>query len=1410
MSRKIISLVLSICFLFQQTGLVQAAAVELNLSNYFSRMASTMAVESFRPVHLRYFSYDSLNNSFKVLLDKGDQKGTFPKGTPSEVKLKEETKELLKYFLIGVTLPNDKFWVNLRPDSPSSIIDFNLEETDIGKIMLEADLQLKKDTALFTSPQTPEGKEYWDRLYKKASELYGSENITIPTLTRPWIVPNEIIVRETKDSVYIYKATLKVMLEQDYLKDSTTYSFTDSRAKALNEYSSQLIRELIIPKLTKEVNLAKRYALLRQVYYSLILSRWFKSRFAGKKGLSPQGTAPDFISSIDKNDLTNLTSKNTWDKSTYFNAYKKSFAEGEYNIKEPVYTPSGQTIRSYMSGGMDLTGRAASPMVLNSLRVKGKISDFTNILLKNEGWIGFTGRENFPWFEFMSYIKSGDIQYYPPSEDSPRHSYFIKIPGMYKAIVEVYNPTTALNILRRNKGAASPVEKKPSEVKAKLLSELKRLGLSIELIRQYIKMNNKIKPPAIVNAGDHASSTYYFPDPVDFGGQIIKPRVEIRQYAGKKKVVTIFFDRYIIRIVRAKDDESISFLYNYSSDAFSHERLREALTKIDPEKLAKEIMFVLTGLPDPETASISSLVEAGSPLIKAAERVLVTELSGITYKSIDSIEKAPIEIKEDHSGGQVIRKFRLEYMGYGLDIDLHKPLPGQEGPSHAVLYFEEHNCSFEVTIRADDTKIVHISDPTGVGLEELNIKDVAGQMKACLYHGEAVSSFGELSSAVFMKIQISKITGSVNEFLNSNLYFGTNEEFKSYFYAGRKGLRNLVKSLESLKQSKEKIETAIKSGEGIKANIVRDLLRISARAKSAYDAGAERKSELALLVKISDESMRISKEIASISLQKNETAASPLSEKDVFNVTVRNGLKALLTLTLIHVADEVNKGEKELLNEDELGGYIEYLINDLASYDKKSREYIGASERLFRDLWKGEMLKLLQQDPALCVKAVMLFIREEGITELLDNITKLNHGPASADRLLIDPVIKGFDAEKYLKAAWQTEVTDIKEWPGPGRTIMDVERISRPYLIPVGNKDELLKIVEEPLLEAAGILYDKGIEMYSTSANKRDLEFKPLKNDPNSYAHIAIMADQLSEKNKAMLEDLFSGSIKYKDKNIKMAQAAPIVEKGMDYYQLSLAYILIPVTGKTTIEEIREESVFVAKQFASQVSSAVELSPREFYRLIQDVWQRIINSGGIVFGKNSYYYTARVSEILKKAVASLSIKQRVLVYSYFEVYPQEPLKDRYQGQLCIVRMDQERMKRELWEKGIEGLEIASSPVGGIDFKHQAMSSATTYEAMGSFAGLDFSLPKLSSSVLLSFNLDKEQSDISRAIDNGIIVSGQRIKEFMAASSAKGQLEQRRETVLTWLAKLGILEETTCCTQESSPEYREALVIADSA
>ena len=338
--RKVLSLFLSFILLITQTGFAQVAAVELNLTSHFARLGSSFTQDKFRLPHLRYFSYDNTKNNIQLLLDKGDLKDL------KDLKLEESGKELLKYFLIGVTLPDDNFWVNLRPNSEDNIIPDMLAKTDIGKIFLETDVQLKKDTATFTSPATPQGKLYWDKLYQKAAEIYGTQNVTIPTLTRPWIVPGEIIIREAEgSSAYVYKATLKVMLEQDHLKGSATYNFEDNRAKQLNEYSSQLIRELILPELTKKVNNAKSYASLRQVYYSLILARWFKSRFYGKGGL--------YASYINKSNLQGLTSNESWSKNTYFKQYQSSFKDGEYNLQSTVSTSSGPSIRSYFSGGLE-------------------------------------------------------------------------------------------------------------------------------------------------------------------------------------------------------------------------------------------------------------------------------------------------------------------------------------------------------------------------------------------------------------------------------------------------------------------------------------------------------------------------------------------------------------------------------------------------------------------------------------------------------------------------------------------------------------------------------------------------------------------------------------------------------------------------------------------------------------------------------------------------------------------------------------------------------------------------------------------------------------------------------------------------------------------------------------------------
>jgi len=310
MPRKIVALFLAMVFPLQSAAMANPV------------MAVPAAEGAFCPVLARGISRGPEGIHFS--LDNGDVK----------TRPGEELDRLSGYFKIGLALPNDAFWVNLRPDGGARMIDPDLERTDMGQVLLAADVQLKKDLARLTSPATETGRKYWEKLYAKAETLAGQDAASIPTLSRPWIVPGEVVMVQAKDNsgVHIYKALLKVMLEQDYLQGSPTYNFRNGRSKELNDYAAGLIREIIIPRLNKEINSARRYAALRQVYYSLILAQWYK-RSGGARA--------------DTRDLSGMVSRSPWSKETYFREYQQSFRNGEYDISE---ARDGR-VRRYVSGG---------------------------------------------------------------------------------------------------------------------------------------------------------------------------------------------------------------------------------------------------------------------------------------------------------------------------------------------------------------------------------------------------------------------------------------------------------------------------------------------------------------------------------------------------------------------------------------------------------------------------------------------------------------------------------------------------------------------------------------------------------------------------------------------------------------------------------------------------------------------------------------------------------------------------------------------------------------------------------------------------------------------------------------------------------------------------------------------------
>ncbi len=322
---------------------------------------------AFNPPILRGIKVDS-NNPFRFdfVLDQGDvlSSPNASIGDPDQEQLKQESTKLIKYFLASLTVPEKDLWVNLSPYEKDRIVPESFGQTEMGRDLLAQDYILKQITASLIYPEDEIGKKFWKRIYEEAAKKYGSTNIPVNTFNKVWIVPEKAVVYENAKAgtAYVVESKLKVMLEHDYLakqKHSGVLPLTNG-----NDTSSigvNIVREIVIPELTKEINEGKNFAQLRQVYNSLILATWYKKKI--KDSILAKVYA-------DKNKVTGLSSPNVLigdpgraDVEKIYQQYLKAFQKGAYNyIKEEIDPITQQTIpRKYFSGGF--TAAMITPII---------------------------------------------------------------------------------------------------------------------------------------------------------------------------------------------------------------------------------------------------------------------------------------------------------------------------------------------------------------------------------------------------------------------------------------------------------------------------------------------------------------------------------------------------------------------------------------------------------------------------------------------------------------------------------------------------------------------------------------------------------------------------------------------------------------------------------------------------------------------------------------------------------------------------------------------------------------------------------------------------------------------------------------------------------------------------------------
>ncbi len=320
---------------------------------------------------------------FDFIVDTGDsgldspfEKGGLPKIRENlkDDTLKKESKKLIKYFLAALTTPEEDMWVNLSPYEKDRIIPKAFGQTEMGLDLLAQDYILKQLTASLMYPEEELGKQFWQQIYQKAYEQYGTTEISVNTFNKVWIMPEKAVVYENENTAYVVESRLKVMLEEDYLAITENdigigagsrparLKTTDNQLRTGLEpvstginFQTQIIREIIIPAIEKEVNQGEHFAQLRQIYHALILATWFKKKLVGT------GRDRSLLGQIyvDQNKIVGVDVEDKQIKDKIYQQYLEAFKNGVYSyIKEDI-DPATQEIvpRKYFSGGFGIPKR---------------------------------------------------------------------------------------------------------------------------------------------------------------------------------------------------------------------------------------------------------------------------------------------------------------------------------------------------------------------------------------------------------------------------------------------------------------------------------------------------------------------------------------------------------------------------------------------------------------------------------------------------------------------------------------------------------------------------------------------------------------------------------------------------------------------------------------------------------------------------------------------------------------------------------------------------------------------------------------------------------------------------------------------------------------------------------------------
>jgi hypothetical protein len=337
-------------------------------------------------------------------------------GTRPGIGFNDSTSLAMNAFMTGLAVDDDKFRVNLNPREPNDIIDQQLRESDVGRIMLEADFQMKSDFSYYENPCTNEtGKAFWNNVDKKRDaliqrcmdkypgEILDIDNVRFGPGGRLTIVPDKIFAYINGTEIYIINALLTIESESCAdpaynasfrIRNQDIEALSEGCIEELNrsaneygEYYKEVQDRMIMPYVVADVNHGRKYEDLRNIYVALALAQWYKTT------ISPDTDIRDRIGSPKPAYLKSLeywSPEEIWEKIVYF------YEHGEYQCWENTTTETSTGMntvsRQRLIGGVVLSNIRDRMVVID--QVPPEINDQIRRVLHD----GFIDEGNYMFF----------------------------------------------------------------------------------------------------------------------------------------------------------------------------------------------------------------------------------------------------------------------------------------------------------------------------------------------------------------------------------------------------------------------------------------------------------------------------------------------------------------------------------------------------------------------------------------------------------------------------------------------------------------------------------------------------------------------------------------------------------------------------------------------------------------------------------------------------------------------------------------------------------------------------------------------------------------------------------------------------------------------------------------------------